>query len=99
MAQVHAADRAGAGDFKFASALAKTFAGELLAGITRVAGRHGDLRVAETALVSGLVSALFAFGLLFQPIHWPLRVAVVFYFHNDAAWFWAAAGRQRFITA
>ena len=98
MAQVRAADRAGAGDFKFTAALAKAFAGKLLVCLARVARPRGNLRGAATALVPGLVSALVAAGILFQPVHWTLRAGGIFYFYPDAARICAAVDRQRSIA-
>ena len=99
MAQVRAAERAGTGDFKLAAALAAVSAGELLAGLARVAWPRGDLRGVATALVSRLVSALVAAGILLQPVHWPLRAGGIFYFHPDAARMGVALDGQRSVAA
>ena len=85
MAQVRAADRAGPGDHQFAPALAKASVGERLVHRACRARDCSGLRGAATALVSRLVSALVAAGILFQPVHGPLRAAGIFYFHPDAA--------------
>lgn len=98
MAQVRALDVAWAGDFKFVNALAKAFAGKILARISCVARRRGSFCIAATALVSRLVSVVIAIGILFQPVHRPLRAAVVFHFHRDAAGICAAARGQGFIA-
>src|ERR1039458_7954710 len=95
MAQVRAADRAWTCDSWFAAALAKASAGKLLVCLARVARRRGNLRGRTTALVPGLVSALVAAGILFQPVHWPVRAGRVFYFHSDAARIGAAVDGQR----
>ena len=98
MAQVRAADCAGTGDFKFGAALAVASAGEFLVCHARVARPRGNLRGAATALVPGLVSALVAAGILFQPVHWTLRAGGIFYFYPDAARICAAVDRQRSIA-
>src|SRR5665213_4241317 len=98
MAQVRAADRAGPGGFKFAFALAETSAGKLLVCLARTACRRGDWRGAATALVPGLVSALVATGILFQPVPRPRRAGDIFYFHPDAARLGAPADRQGFVA-
>ena len=98
MAQVRAADRAGAGDFKFGAALAAAFAGEFWVCHARVARPRGNLRGAATALVPGLVSALAAARILFQPVHWTLRAGGIFCFHPDAARIGAAVDGQRSVA-
>ncbi len=98
MAQVRAADRAGAGDFEFASALAKASAAECLVCLARVARSRGDLRGGATTLVSRLVSALVAAGILFQPVHRSLCAAGILYFHPDAARICVAVGGQGFVA-
>jgi hypothetical protein len=84
MAQVRAADRAGAGDFKFGPALAAAFAGEFLVCHARVARPRGDLRAVATALVPGLgfyssqfigrcaLAVFFIF--ILTPLGWVLRL-------------------------
>ena len=99
MAQVGAVDLAGTGDFEFAVALAKASAAKLLARFAHAARRRGDLCVAATAVVSRLVSAVIAAGILFQPVCWPLRAGDIFYFHNHAARIFVAAGWQGFVAA
>src|SRR5580704_10396437 len=98
MAQVRAAGRAGAGDFEFAPALAKVSAAQCLVPLARVARSHSDLRGAATTLVSRLVSALVADGILFQPVHRSLCAAGIFYFHPDAARICVAVGGQGFLA-
>ena len=98
MAQVRAADRAGTGDFEFAAALATASAGEFLVCRACVGRPHGDLRGMATALVSRLVPALVAAGILFEPAHRSLRAGGVFYFHPYAGRTGAAAGRQGFVA-
>lgn len=85
MAQVRPADRAGTGDHQFTPALAKASASGRLVRGAWVARRRGDLRGVAATLVSGLVSAVVAAGVLFQPIHRPLRALGIFYFYRDPA--------------
>jgi len=92
MAQVHAADRAGAGDFKLVAALAAASGGESLVRPACGAGRHSDLRDVATALVPGLVSALVTAGILFQPIHRALHSGGIFHLHHHAAGTFVATG-------
>lgn len=99
MAQVCFADHAWADDFKFAPALAKTFATQHLVDFAGIARPRGHLRVATTALVPKLLSAFFAVGILFQPVHWLLRAVALLHFHNDAARIRAAVDGQRFTAA
>src|SRR5882724_8768813 len=99
MAQVHAADGAGAGDTKLIAALAAASGGESLVRPACGAGRGGDLRGAATALVPGVVPALAAAGILFQPIHRALHSGGIFYLHHHAAGsFVATDGKGCFAT-
>ena len=99
MAQIRPADRAGAGDSKFTPALAKASAGRLLVRLARIPSCCGNLRGAMSTLVSGLVSFIVATGILFQPIHRPLRAVGVFYFHYHTARIWVAIVGQRSFAA
>ena len=98
MALVRAAGRAGTRDFKFVPALAAASAGEFLVCLACAARPCGNLRGAATALVSRLVSALVAAGILLQPVHWPLRAGGIFYFHPDAARMGVALDGQKSVA-
>lgn len=98
MAQVRAADRAGTGAGKFAAALAKASAGELLVRLACAAWARRNCCDAATALVPGLVSALVAAWILFQPVYWTMRVVAVLCFYRHAARICVALDWQRSVA-
>lgn len=99
MAQVRAAGRDRPGDFKFALALAKAFAGECLVWVACVAHRRGNFRSAATWLVPRLVSFVVAAGILFQPVRWPLRAGDFLRLYHYSLGTWTAVVGQRFVAA